>query len=280
MWLSLPSSYGTTCGEPRDAGRLVAPPASSTVTLTVAPGVTGRVSRTTPSAPSKRPSRKRRGRAGLLDPCLVRTALVGATEPPDQRNRLIALTDDEHEPSGGGGERHPAPPSGLRARPRCSRAPSRAPYAGTGRARARIDERPGAEADRGEPGSHGEGGERRPARPPSRRRPQRVRRRRGRNAARRCGRQRARQRSTAGRSFMHRPRISAAPDDTDAPVASHPRPLARAGAQPGRAVGFVPMWPGRSEVQVDATNRPIGSRHNETIGATNRLGVPQIGASR
>ena len=156
---------------------------------------------TTPSDPSKSPAGSGVAEPALLDPCLVRAAFDGATEPPDEENSLIALTDDEHEPSGRGGERNA---HGSRAREHghgASSAVSRAADIGPDPA-LRIDQRPCAEADGGEPGRRGEGDERRPAGPPFTGQPQGRKCGRSREWARRRGRYR-RRRARSNGSVVH-----------------------------------------------------------------------------
>ena len=264
-------------------GRL-APSASSTVTLTVAPRSTGCVSRTTPSAPSKRPAGNCPAEPGRLTHAWYARPVDGTTEAPDQQDRLIAVPDDEHEPSGGGRERHPDRPGACEHGHAALERRLASRNAGTGRAGASSDERPRAEADRGQTGNDGEGGERaQPGRGPV----DSVTGVKATGAARGASLRAAACAAalTVGDRSCIRPRISGAPDDTRGrPLPSHPRPLAPQLQQPGRAVGFLPMWPSRSGVQVETTKVPTpveSESFTSMIGARKPARrMLQIGTSR
>ena len=123
------------------------------------------------------------------------------------------------------------------------------------------------------PGSDGEGGERRPARPRSRRQRHGCKGGRSRDAAASLRAAAGAAALTVGASFLHPAEdIRGARRHPSAPRRpSRPRPLAPRVQQPGRAVGFLPMWPSRSGVQVETTKSPTPverESYTSMIGAT------------
>ena len=264
-------------------GRL-APSASSTVTLTVAPRSTGCVSRTTPSAPSKRPAGNCLAEPGRLTHAWYARPSTARPRPSDQQDCLIAVPDDEHEPSGGGRERHPDRPGACEHGHAALERRLASRNAGAGRAGASSDECPRAEADRGQTGSDGEGGERRPARPRSRRKRHGCKGDRG--GTRRVVAGGSMRGSAHGwGSSCIRPRISGAPDDTRGRPGTLLPPTARAGDATARACCRVPAHvaqPLRRSGGNDKSSHPVESESfTSMIGARKPARrMLQIGTSR
>ena len=262
-------------------GRL-APSASSTVTLTIEPGSTGCVSRTTPSAPSKRPAGSCLAEPGRLTHAWY--ARPSTARPSPLTNRTASL----RSPTTSTSRRAEAVSGTLTALGLASTATllssavSRAvtpaldePVAAVTSAHAPrpTAARPATTARAASVAQPGRG----PVESVTGAKPT------GLERGARCGRRRARRRSRAGDCSCTRPRISGPPDDARSrPAPSRLRPLAPSMQQPQRAVGFLPMWPSRSGVQVGSTkvSTPLES-FTSTIGATKPARrLLQIGASR